>query len=242
MTQLEGKVALVTGASRGIGRAIALRLARDGATIAATYTANEHKAHETVRAIDQEGGTALALRADVRQVTDVRRLFDEVEQRLGALDIVVANAGVALRRPLVETTDAEFEMVMAVNVRGTFLCLREAARRVRDGGRIITISSNLTTAPMAGQAVYAASKAAVEQLTAVLARELGTRGVTVNAVAPGPTETDMLPDDARAIVPRLTALGCLGQPADIADVVAFLASGDARWITGQTILVTGGLG
>jgi 3-oxoacyl-[acyl-carrier protein] reductase len=242
MTPLEGKVALVTGASRGIGRAIALRLARDGAAIAATYTANEHKAHETVRAIEQEGGTALALRADVSQVSDVRRLFDEVEQRLGALDIVVANAGVRLRRPLAETTDAEFEMVMAVNVRGTFLCLREAARRVRDGGRVITISTNLTTAPMAGQAVYAASKAAVEQLTAVLARELGTRGVTVNGVAPGPTETDMLPDDARSIVPQLTALRRLGQPADIADVVAFLASDDARWITGQTILVTGGLG
>jgi 3-oxoacyl-[acyl-carrier protein] reductase len=242
MKTIEGKVAIVTGASRGIGRAIAERLAGDGAKVIVNYAGSRDKAAEVVGVIEAAGGQAFAVQADVGSRADVSRLFAETEKKFGQPDILVNNAGVFLMKPLIETTDDEFDKIFATNVRGVFFCLQEAARRIGDNGRIVNLSSVATAASHPGGSVYAASKAAVEQFTRVLAKELGARQITVNSVSPGATETDMMPDAAREIAPKMTALGRLGQPADIADVVAFLASDAARWITGQNIGANGGLG
>jgi 3-oxoacyl-[acyl-carrier protein] reductase len=241
MGNLTGKVAIVTGSSRGIGRAIAERLAQDGAHVVVNYSGNAEKAQEVVHAIEAAGSKAIALKADLSNPEDVRHLFDETENQLGPLNILVNNAGTFVMKPAIDITLEEFDKVMSVNVRGVFLALQEAARRIQDGGRIVNLASNATIMSLPSQSVYAASKAAVEQFTRVLAKELGARQITVNAVAPGATETDMVPDVAREVVPKQTPLGRLGQPEDIADVVAFVVSEQARWITGQIIGVNGGM-
>jgi len=215
---LEGKIAIVTGSSRGIGRAIAERLAADGAQVIVNFTRGAAAAREVVTAIEQAGGRAIAVQADVSRLDDVRRLFAAAE-RFGGVDIVVANAG--------ETPDEDYEELFAINVRGTVYILREAARRIHDGGRIVTIST----------------KAAADWLTRVLAHELGARAVTANIVSPGVTETDMLEatPQLRPLGLALSPLRRLGTPADIADVVAFLVGPAARWLTAQNIQATGGL-
>ena len=241
MASLSGKVAIVTGASRGIGRAIAERLGRDGASVVVNYAGSTEKAQEVVAAIEAMGTRAIAIQADMSNSDDVRHLFDTAENHFGHLHILVNNAGTFLMKPAVDITLEEFDKLMALNVRGVFLALQEAARRVETGGRIVNLSSVVTSQSQAGSSVYAASKAAVEQFTRTLAKELGDRGVTVNAVAPGATETDMMPEMAREMAPKMTPLGRLGQPGDIADVVAFIVSEEARWLTGQIVGVNGGL-
>ncbi|WP_338867926.1 SDR family oxidoreductase [Myxococcus stipitatus] len=241
MRKLEGKTAIVTGASRGIGRVIAQRLARDGAKVAVVYAGQRDKAQEVVQAITAEGGLALALQADVSSAGDVKRMFDEVERGLGVPHIVIANAGTLVVKPMAEAAEEDYEKAFAVNGRGSFLTFSEAARRVPDGGRIIGFTTNLTLLSRPGVALYAASKAVVEQLVKGLARELGARKVTVNAVSPGPTDTEMLMPSRRASAVESTPLGRLGEPRDIADVVAFLVSEEARWITGQIVGVNGGI-
>jgi len=243
---LAGKVAIVTGASRGIGRAIAERLARDGATVVVNYARSRAEAAAVVEAITAAGGRALAVAADVGQVAEVERLFRETRERCGRVDILVNNAAVAIRGSFAETTEEEFERVFAVNARGPFFAMREAARALPDGGRVINISSGATTVGFPLQGVYCASKAALEQMTLVLANELGPRGITANAILVGPTRTTMLDGllaeapQFEAMVVARTPMGRLGTPAEIADVVGFLASDDARWVTGQSIRVDGG--
>ena len=241
MASLKGKVAIVTGASRGIGRAIAKRLARDGASVVINYAHSADKAKEVISAIEAEGGKALALQADLNQVAALRHLFQETIAQFGQLDILVNNAGTFLMKPLVETTEEEFDRVFALNTRGTFLALQEAALYITDGGRIVNISSLVTANLMPNFSIYAASKAAVEQLTIGLAKELGERGITVNAVSPGATETEMMPSEAREQAEQASPLGRVGQPSDIADVVAFVVSEEGRWLTGQNLRATGGL-
>jgi 3-oxoacyl-[acyl-carrier protein] reductase len=241
MTNLTGKVAIVTGSSRGIGRAIAERLGRVGASIVVNYAGSQEKAAEVVRAIESSGAKAIAVQADMSQPEEVKHLFDETEKRFGQFHILVNNAGTFLMKPAIDITQEEFDKVIDINVRGVFLALQEAARRMPDGSRIVNLASNVTVQSLANASIYAASKAAVEQFTRVLAKELGSRQITVNAVAPGATETDMIPDVAREMVPKMTPLGRLGQPEDIADVVAFVVSEEARWITGQIIGVNGGM-
>ena len=241
MANLTGKVVIVTGASRGIGRAIAERLGHDGASVVVNYAGSQEKAEEVIHAIKAAGAKAIAVQADMSNPDDVRQLFETTEAQFGRFQILVNNAGTFLMKPAVEITLEEFVKLFAVNVRGVFLALQEAARRIDDGGRIVNLSSNVTIMSMANTSVYAASKAAVEQFTRVLAKELGTRQITVNAVAPGATATDMVPDMAREMAPKMTPLGRLGQPDDIADVVAFIVSEEARWITGQIIGVNGGM-
>jgi len=238
MSRLTGKTALVTGAARGIGRAIAERLAADGARVAVNYSRSAAAAEEVARRI---GG--IALRADVSQKHEVLEMFDRTEAAFGGLDIVVNNAGIALMGPLGDFSDEDFERVFAVNTRGVFYCCREAARRLRDGGRIVNISTGATVGGTAGGGVYCASKAAVEQFTRALARELAPRRITVNTVSPGFTETDMfhaLPHLVE-LAPKLTPLGRAGRPEEIAAVVAWLCTEDAAWITGQNIQAGGGL-
>lgn len=240
MGALDAKVALVTGGSRGIGRAIAERLARDGAAVAVNYAGDAGAAIKVVEAIERQGGRAIALRADVADRSQITKLFEEVEARLGKVSIVINNAGILRVGTVAESSEEDFDSVFRVNARGAFFVMQESARRVLDGGRIVSVSSSVATRPLPDTAIYAASKAAVELFTKVLARELGVRGITVNAVAPGGTDTGMLSAERKLQLPKETAFGRVGEPTDIADVVAFLASDDSRWITGQTIQVSGG--
>ncbi|QFY11810.1 SDR family oxidoreductase [Nonomuraea phyllanthi] len=241
MGTLSGKGALVTGGSRGIGRAVVERLTAEGAEVVFCYERSEEAAEQVAKATG-----AHAVRADLGGEEDLARLFAEAESLLPGLDVLVNNAASAEgHKPLAEITDEEYDRVFAVNTRSVHRAMRWAARVMRDGGRIITLSSLNTQVPAPGLTLYCGSKGAVEQFTKVAARELGGRGITVNVVSSGATDTDMLrganPPEALEQTAGLTALRRLGQPDDIASVVAFLAGPDSRWITGQNILASGGL-
>jgi 3-oxoacyl-[acyl-carrier protein] reductase len=245
MSTEQQKVALVTGASRGIGAAVAERLARDGFKVVVNYGGDAASAEALVRSIEQAGGQAVAARADVSDAAAVRHLFDAAETAFGGVDVLVNNAGIMSLAPIAETDDASFDRHIAVNLRGTFNTLREAARRMREGGRIINFSSSVVGLLMPGYAVYAATKAGVEAMTGVLARELRGRGITVNSVAPGPTATRLFlegksPESIDHLA-KLSPLERLGQPADIAAVVSFLAGPDGGWVNGQTLRANGGI-
>jgi len=238
---LEGKSALVTGSSRGIGRAIAERLAADGAAVVINYARSKHLADEAVKAILERGGKAIALPADVAKLSEVRRLFDEADTNMRGLDIVVANAGVWLAKPLAESSEEDYDHVFNTNTKGVFFTLQEAARRVRDGGRIVAVSTGGTKMPFANASLYLGSKGAVEQFARSLSRELGSRNITVNILSPGFTDTDMLPEQYRAYGVSLSPFNRIGTAQDVADVAAFLVSDEARWITGQNLQAGGGV-
>lgn len=243
MSSLTGKVALVTGASRGIGRAIAERLGRNGANIAITYAGNREKAEAVVKTIQNNGVQAIAIQSDTSKIEETRNLFQYVINTFGQLDIVVNNVGVSVYKLTADITESDFDRVFDTNAKGTFFALQEAAKHINDGGHIISLSSGATKQSIPTGGVYAASKAAIEQFSFALSKELGHRGITVNLVSPGVTETDGLIMPAAALdhLIQSTPLGRLGQTADIADVVAFLSSDDARWVNGQTIQVNGGI-
>ncbi|MGX9576733.1 SDR family oxidoreductase [Mesorhizobium sp. f-mel] len=244
MAMQNGKVALVTGASKGIGAEIARRLARDGFSVVVNYARGAEAAEQVVREIEAERGEAIAVQADVGEPTGVARLFDAAEQALGGLDVLVNNAGIMKLAPLAEMDVADFNRQIAVNLGGVFHGMREGARRLRDGGRIISFSSSVVGLYQPTYSVYAASKAGVEAMTHVLAKELGPRGITVNVVAPGPVATELfLNGKSEALVETITKmipLGRLGQPADIAGVVSFLAGPDGGWVNGQVLRANGG--
>lgn len=248
MTNVTGRTALVTGASRGIGRAIAQRLAADGALVAVHYGSNEIAAQETVAAIERAGGQAFAVRAELGVAGDVDTLFAGLEQGLRGrpLDILVNNAAIIVySATIAETTQEDYDRMFAINVRAPLFITQRALPLMRDGGRIINISSGATWFATP-QIVYSMTKGALNVFSRSLAQTQGAREITVNTVSPGITETDMnswLTEDSESSnrVAGMTALGRHGQPADIADAVAFLASDDARWITGQTLEVNGGL-
>ncbi|MEU2615144.1 SDR family oxidoreductase [Micromonospora sp. NPDC007271] len=240
---LDGRVALVTGGSRGIGAAVALRLARDGADVALTYQRQEGRAADLVEQIKATGRRAMALPADSADADAMSAAVDRVAEEFGRLDILVNNAGVFLVGPVEELGLAEFERTVAVNVRAPFVASKAAARHMTAGGRIINIGSNMAErAVFPGFALYAMSKTALVGLTKGLGRELGPRGITVNLVHPGPTDTDANPADGpnAALISGFTALGRYAAPADIAAAVAFLAGDDSGYVTGATINVDGG--
>lgn len=243
MASCAGKVAIVTGASRGIGRAIAERLASDGASVVINYARSADEAQEVVKAIEEKGSKAVAVQANISQIADIRRLFQETVDRFGGLDILVNNAGVAIYKPVAEVTQEDFDKTFALNAKGTFFCLQEAVRRMADGGRIINISTGGTAMGSPGSSFYTGSKAAVEQFSKALSKEIGDHGITVNIVSPGFTDTEMLADNPqfKGMGAKMSPLGRLGQPQDIADVVAFLVSEQGRWITGQNIQAGGGV-
>ena len=238
---LDGKTALITGGSRGIGRAIAERLAADGAAIVINYARSERLAQEVVKAITAKGGKAMGIQADLSKPAEVRRLFSEAEKAMGGLDIVVANAGVHIEKLLIENTEADYDYIFDTNTRGVFFTLQEAGRRVRDGGRIVVVSTGGTKMHFANMSLYLGSKGAIEQFARSLSRELGPRNVTVNVLSPGFTETDMLPEEYRDYGASLSPFNRVGAPQDIAEVALFLASDSARWITGQNVQAGGGV-
>ena len=239
------KVALVTGASRGIGKAVAARLARDGFRVIVNYSGDAAPAEALVREIDSAGGRAIAAKADVSNPNAVQKMFDSAESAYGGVDVLVNNAGIMALAPIAETDDASFDRLIAVNLKGTFNTLREATKRLRNGGRIINFSSSVVGLLMPTYGVYVATKAAVEGLTSVLAKELRGRNITVNAVAPGPTATDLFlkgkPQEVVDRMAKMAPLERLGQPSDIADVVSFLAGPDAAWVNGQVLRANGGI-
>ncbi|QFG21890.1 SDR family oxidoreductase [Actinomadura sp. WMMB 499] len=236
---LTDRTALVTGGSRGIGRAIVERLAADGARVVFSYREGKDAADELVREL---GGRAVAVRADQEDTGTIDALFEPVGD---SLDLVVNNAAVNPHGPIAEMSGDDFDRVMTVNAKYPLLVMRRAEPLMPDGGRIVNVSTLNTVLPAPGHALYSASKAALEQLTAVAAREFGPRGITVNSVSPGATDTDLFretnPPGAAEQVVGFTALGRLGRPDDIAGVVAFLAGPDSGWITGQNLRATGGL-
>lgn len=251
MTRLNGKVALVTGASRGIGRSIALRLAADSATVAVHYGNNRDRAEEVVREIRAGGGSAFAIGADLVCAGGIDALFEELDGRRDGpaggkrLDILVNNAGIGQQIGIAETTEASLDEVLNINVKAPILVIREALKRMNDGGSIINLSSAVTRIPLPNLLGYSVSKGAINTLTLNLAQELGGRGIRVNAIQPGIIDTDMntatLQDPGgRAFAAGLSVFGRWGQPEDVADIAAFLASPDSRWVTGQLIDASGG--
>ena len=241
MKSLSGKVAIVTGASHGIGRAIVERLAEEGAIVVVNYSKSAEKAQQVVAGLQAKGGKALAVQADMSQVTDARRLVIDTVKQFNRLDILVNNAGKFMPKPLEETTEEDFNGVIALNAKGPYFAMQEAARVLKDGGRIVNISTGGTHLHFPGATAYLGSKAALEQYTKGLAQELAPKGITVNTVSPGFTETGMMTEEYRQIGIQLSPMKRLGVPKDIADVVAFIVSEEARWITGQTIQVGGGI-
>jgi len=239
------QIALVTGASRGIGAAIARRLARDGFALAINYASRPAEADALVAELTGAGAKAIAVQADVSKAEDVGRLFATVEERLGKIDVLVNNAGIMKTMPLAQTSDDVFEQTFAINVQGVFNTLREAATRLNDGGRVINLSSTTLALNLPGYAVYNGTKAAVEAFTRVFAKELRGRGITVNAVAPGPVATDLFlngkTEQQIETFAKMPPLERLGQPDDIAGVVAFLAGKDGAWVNGQVLRANGGV-
>jgi 3-oxoacyl-[acyl-carrier protein] reductase len=242
---LKDKIAIVTGASRGIGAAIAQRLAKDGATVIVNYAGKAAEAEAVVRAIEAAGGRAVTAQADVSDPAAVARMFDSAEAGFGGVDILVNNAGIMKLAPIATSDDALFDSQIAVNLKGSFNAMREAAKRLRSGGRIINFSTTVVGLKLETYGVYVATKAAVEGLTGILAKELRGRSITVNAVAPGPTGTDLfLNSKSPELIDRMAKMNPLerlGTPEDIANVVAFLASPEGGWINGQVLRANGGM-
>jgi 3-oxoacyl-[acyl-carrier protein] reductase len=245
MAEENSRVAIVTGASRGIGAAIAERLAADGFTIVVNYAGDAASAEMTARRIENKGGRALTSRADVGDAKAVRQMFEGAQAAFGGIDVLVNNAGIMTLSSIADADDAAFERQVNVNLKGSFNTMREAAVHLRNGGRIINLSSSVVGLLQPTYGVYAATKAAVEAMTSVLAKELRGRAITVNAVAPGPTATDLFlngkPQELVDRLAKLAPLERLGQPEDIAAAVAFLAGPDGDWINGQTLRANGGI-
>jgi 3-oxoacyl-[acyl-carrier protein] reductase len=245
MTEPTSKVAIVTGASRGIGAAIAERLAADGFAVVINYAGDTKSAEAVVRTIEGKGGRALTAKADVSDPIAVRGMFDAAEKAFGSIDVLVNNAGIMKLAKIADSDDALFDQQIAVNLKGSFNTMREAARRLRDGGRIVNFSTSVVGTKLETYSVYAATKSAVETMTAVLSKELRGRRITVNAVAPGPTATDLfLNGKSSELVDRLAKMNPmerLGTPEDIASVVAFLVGPDGGWVNGQVLRANGGM-
>lgn len=245
MTSQSNKVAIVTGASRGIGAAIAERLAHDRFTVVINYAGSQAEAEALAHRIEAAGGRALSAKADVSDPDAVRRMFDAAETAFGGVDVLVNNAGIMQLSSIADADDTAFDRMIAINLKGTFNGLREAARRLRDGGRVINFSTSVVGTKLENYGIYAATKAAVETMTAILAKEMRGRNITVNAVAPGPTATALfLTGKSPELVERLAKMAPLerlAQPGDIASVVSFLAGSDGGWVNGQVLRANGGV-
>jgi 3-oxoacyl-[acyl-carrier protein] reductase len=242
--RLDGKVALVTGSSRGIGRAMAEQLADLGAKVVINYSGSSQKAYEAVEGIKKNGGEAVAIQADISQVPQIINLFEETVQAFGKINILVNNAGLMINKPLSEATEEDFDKQFAVNAKGTFFACQQALKYMETEGRIVNISTSVIGQMFPSYSMYAGTKGAVEQFTRHLAKEFGLKGITINAIAPGPVNTELFnvgkSEQQIEGMKKMNAFGRLGETDDIANVVSFLVSEQAQWVTGQTIRVNGG--
>ena len=245
MIDLTDKVILVTGSSRGIGATIAQQLAASGAKVIVNYAGGKAAAEEVVLQIKNKGGDAIALQADVSKTEEVKNLFDQAIEHYGKIDVLVNNAGIMINSLIKDTTDADFNRQFDINVKGTFNTLREAATRLADQGSIINFSTSVNRLMLPTYGTYVATKAAVEQLTRVFAKEVGPRGINVNSISPGPTNTELFTQGkSQEVIDRLASLSAfnrIAEPEDIANVVLFLASDGAKWITAQNLGANGGM-
>jgi 3-oxoacyl-[acyl-carrier protein] reductase len=244
MTTHTPRTAIVTGSSKGIGAAVAERLARDGLAVVVNYSSSAAPAEALVAKIKGAGGAAIAVKADISKLNDVRALFDAAETAFGGVDVLVNNAGIMKLAPLAQTTDEVWDQTIAINLTGTFYALREAARRLREGGRIVNFSTSVVGLYQPTYAAYAATKAGIEAITHILSKELGVKRITVNAIAPGPVNTELFHNanqhDISPIIDR-TPLHRLGEPDDIARAISFLVGPDGGWINGQILRANGGI-
>ena len=240
---MKGKTALITGASRGIGRAVAIELARRGAAVAVNYLSSEDEVLELLGIVQKAGGRARAFKADIGRVSEVEDLFDQVISHFDGLDILVNNAGIMINNSIAEVTEEEFDRVFDINVKGLFFCCQQAARKMNRGGRIINMGTSVTRVMLPLYGTYAASKGAVEQLTRVLAKELGPKNITVNTVSPGPTDTELFRkgknEEQVTALAGMSAFNRIAAPEDIARSVAMICSDDASWVSGQTVFANG---
>jgi 3-oxoacyl-[acyl-carrier protein] reductase len=245
MKKLQQKVILVTGASRGIGAAVVRKLSEEGASVIINYAGDKAAAEKLAGEVKAKGTDAIALQADISKSVEVKQLFDAAIAHFGRIDVLVNNAGIMIIKLLKDTTDEDFTRQFDVNVRGTFNTLREAATRLSDNGSIINFSSSNNRIMLPTYSTYAATKSAVEQLTRVFAKEVGTRGINVNSVSPGPTNTELFTkgksEEVINHLASLSAFNRIGEPEDIARIVAFLASDDAKWISAQNIGINGAM-
>ncbi|MCE3203752.1 SDR family oxidoreductase [Paenibacillus sonchi] len=241
---LQGKVAIVTGSSRGIGRSVAERLAQEGASVVINYSSSPKQAEEVVQGIRAQGGSAAALQADISKPAQIEQLYKDTKTLFGKIDIVVNNAGIMVNSLIGEATEEQFDKQFAINVKGTYFSCQQAFFHLEQGGRIINFSTSVNGQMFPAYSIYAGTKGAVEQFTRQLAKEFGSKGITINAVAPGPVATDLFLEGKSEAqlegLKKTNAFGRLGQPEDIAGVVSFLAAEQSGWITGQTLRVNGG--
>ncbi|QOS80152.1 SDR family oxidoreductase [Paenibacillus sp. JNUCC31] len=244
MKKLTGKVAIVTGSSRGIGRAIAEQLAELGADVVINYASSPDKAEQVAEIARQKGVRAITVQADLARKEDVERLFSETISQLGKVDLLINNAGIMKTTPLADVTEEEFDQQFAINVKGTFFACQQALKHMEKQGRIVNFSTSVTGQMFPGYSVYAGTKGAVEQITRQLAKEFGSRQITINAVAPGPVNTELFTvgktEQQLEGLRKLNAFGRLGEPEDIANVISFLVSEESQWVTGQTLRANGG--
>lgn len=242
---LKNKTAIVTGGSRGIGREIALRFGQLGAAVVVNYVQNGEAAEEVVAEIAGIGGQAFAVQADMKNVAEIRMLFDAAIEKFGALNILINNAGTLLYKKIEEVTEEEYDDIFAINVKGLFFACQQAAEKMDEGGKIINISSTVTRMMMPNYGAYAATKGAVEQITKVLAKELGPKKIAVNALSPGPVDTELFregkSEEQIQLLASMAAFGRIGTPVDIADIAALLVSDYAGWVSGQNLCANGGL-
>lgn len=245
MKKLKGKVILITGSSRGIGAEIAKVVAQAGAKVVINYTSGKDAAEKVVLEINSTGGESIALQANVSISKDVTRLFDQTIAHFGRIDVLINNAGIMFNKLIKDTLDDDFDRILDVNIKGVFYTLREAATKLADKGSIINFSTSVNRIILPSYGPYVASKAAVEQLTRVFAKEIGSRGINVNSVSPGPTNTELFmngkSDEVISHLAAFSAFNRIGEPIDIARVVAFLASDEAKWISAQNIGINGGM-
>jgi 3-oxoacyl-[acyl-carrier protein] reductase len=244
MNKLKGKVIIITGSSRGIGMTIAKTLAKNGAKVVVNYSGNEETAKSVVNEILQSGGQAIAIKADVSKSEDVKRLFQKTIEKFKKIDVLINNAGIAIYKLIKDTTDEDFDRIFDINVKGVFNTMREASTLLADNGRVINFSSSVTRLMLPTYGTYSATKAAVEQLTRVFAKEVGTKGITVNSISPGPVNTELFKQGKNEeVIKRLASMSAfnrIGEPEDIAKIILFLVDDDSKWITGQNIGANGG--
>lgn len=245
MTDLKNKTAIVTGSSRGLGKTIAKLLAFNGANVIINYSSNENQAKEVVSEIIQSGGQAYAIQADISNPVEITKLFDQTIEKYGKIDIVINNAGIMITKFTKDTSEEDFDKTFSINTKSVFFSMKESATKMADNGRIINISSSVTRVMFPTYGVYSASKAAVEQMTKVFAKEIGSKGITANTISPGPINTELfLQGKTEEVIQRiagLTAFNRIGETDDIAPIILFLASDKSQWITGQNFGVNGGM-